>query len=134
MPVVAPTPTSTRYTVKEFKISGDKLAVDDQDPTIVTYDASGDSLRQNATWFDLNRDGWGKATILQKSLTPAIPDRTDELPMVDAMGPIAVAARYGETSYPDKRPDTLAVDFSEPIDTAATELFSSRLYLTKSAC
>lgn len=131
-PVVERTTTSTRYTVKEFKISGDKLAVDDQDPTIVTYDASGDSLRQNATWFDLNRDGWGKATILQKSLTPAIPDRTDELPMVDAMGPIAVAARYGETSYPDKRPDTLAVDFSEPIDTAATELFSSRLYLTKS--
>lgn len=130
-PIAERSLTSPRYAVKEFKIEGSKLEVDAQNPMLVFYDASKDSLRQYTTYFDRTKEDWGKATLVQKSIIGAIFDQSDELPMIDAMGPIAKYANYGETSLPNRRPDTLSVEFSEPLDTAATALYSSCLFFTK---
>ena len=113
-------------------LPGEKLKIDPQNATILYYDVPDDSKLAQLTYFDPSQSGWGRLTVFQKSLTPAISDRNDVVAMADGMGPIALYARYGETKRADIRPDTLRVEFSEPIDTSAAALFSDRLYWTKS--
>ena len=113
-------------------LPGEKLKIDPQNAMLLYYDVPDDSKLALLTYFDPSQSGWGRLTVFQKSLTPAISDRNDVVEMADGMGPIALYARYGETKRADIRPDTLRVEFSEPIDTSAAALFSDRLYWTKS--
>ncbi len=113
-------------------LPGEKMTIDPQNSMVLYYDVPDDSKLAQLTYFDLSQSNWGRLTVFQKSLTPAISDRNDEVKMADGMGPIIVAAHYGETSLSGKRPDTLRAEFSEPIDTSAANLFSDRLFWTKS--
>ena len=112
-----------------FEADGSELTVDDLDEMTVYYDVPDQRRLAQRTHYDLLQDGWGRLTVKQTLATGE--ERTDEPEMADAMGPVAVSAKYSEAVRGDVRPDTLRVQFSEPVDTAVTSLFSDRLYWTK---
>ena len=118
----------TGVRVQEFKVPAADLIVGMVDPTLVEIDVSSYGLKKQATYFDRSKENWGWARLFQES---ALGNSDEELPMRDGMGPVAVSANYGETRVPERRPDTLTVYYSEPIDNSASTLYSENLYWTK---
>ena len=118
----------TGVRVQEFKVPAADLVVGMVDPTLVEIDVSSYGLKKQATYVDRSKENWGWARLFQES---ALGNSDEEPPMRDEMGPIAVSANYGETRVPERRPDTLTVYYSEPIDNAASSLYSENLYWTK---